>query len=109
MASGSRSLLVWIITAAAAVLLIGGFEMARSSDSGGAPLRSEHAQTSHDVPSGMMVVVVGNGKLFHIAGLLPYPRKNKVANYFRSRCIAGRLHPMRAVPGALSPNGSCLF
>jgi len=68
MVSSRTSFFFWIIAPAAAVLLVGGFEMARSSDLGAQTLRSEHAQTSNDVPAGMMVVVAEDGKLFHVAG-----------------------------------------
>jgi hypothetical protein len=54
--------------AATAVILVGGFEMAQSVDSGRRSLRSEHAQATDDVPPGQMVVVAEDGKLFHLAG-----------------------------------------
>ncbi|MFZ3265963.1 MAG: hypothetical protein WA172_18300 [Terriglobales bacterium] len=68
MASATRSLFLWILTAAATIIFVGGFEMARSSDTGVTPLRSEQARAANDVPPGMMVVVEEDGKLFHRAG-----------------------------------------
>ena len=84
MVSSRTSFFFWIIAAAAAVLLVGGFEMARSSDLGAQTLRSELAQTSNDVPAGMMVVVAEDGKLFHLAGCTFIHDKT------RSRIIAAR-------------------
>ena len=67
-----RSFLGWMVAAAAAVLVVGGFEAARSSslerslDNG--DLRSEHAQPGAGVPPDMMVLVTSEGKTFHVAG-----------------------------------------
>src|ERR1039457_2240657 len=84
MVSSRTSFFFWIIAAAAAVLLVGGFEMARSSDLGAQTLRSEHAQTSNDVPPGMMVVVAEDGKLFHVAGC------SFIHDKTRSRTVSAR-------------------
>jgi hypothetical protein len=62
-----RSFLGWMVAAAAAILMIGGFEVARSSAFNPA-LRSEHAQSANGVPPDMMVVVAEDGKTFHVAG-----------------------------------------
>jgi hypothetical protein len=68
MAGSRTSFFFWIIAAAATIFLVGGFELAQSSDSGRAPLRSEQARATNDMPPGMMVVVAESGKLFHVAG-----------------------------------------
>jgi len=67
--SGSRrSFFGWLVAAAAAVLVAGTFEVARSSVFGRPSLRSEHARASDHVPPDMMVVVAEDGKIFHVAG-----------------------------------------
>lgn len=57
----------WLVAAAAAILVVGGFEVG-SSYVGNRPLRSEHAQAGTNIPGDMMVVVSGEGKNFHVAG-----------------------------------------
>ena len=84
MTSSRRSFFVWVMGAATAVILVGGFEMAQSVDSGRRSLRSEHAQATDDVPPGQMVVVAEDGKLFHLAGCTFIHDKT------RSRTIAAR-------------------
>jgi hypothetical protein len=66
-AGGRRSFVGWMLAAAAAILVLGGFELARSSSFNPA-LRSEHAQTASGIPPDMMVVVAEDGKTFHVAG-----------------------------------------
>jgi len=67
--SGSRrSFFGWMVAAAAAIVVTGGFEAARSSVFGRRSLRSEHARASDHVPPDMMVVVSERGKVFHVAG-----------------------------------------
>ncbi len=66
-APSRRTFFGWIVAAAAAVLVAGGFEVARSSVAN-RPLRSEHAEASNRVPPDMMVVVAEDGKTFHVAG-----------------------------------------
>jgi hypothetical protein len=68
MASGRRSFLGWMVAAAAAILVAGGFEMGRSSVFSHPELRSEHAQPGSGVPPNMMVVVSEEGKTFHVPG-----------------------------------------
>jgi hypothetical protein len=68
MRGSRRSFLGWMATAAAAVVMVGGFELARFSANRGPELRSEHAQPGKGVPPEMMVVVAEDGKLFHRAG-----------------------------------------
>ena len=67
MAPSRRGFLGWMVAAAAAVLALGGFEVARSSGFP-PPLRTEHAQRAKDIPPDMMVVVANDGKTFHVAG-----------------------------------------
>jgi hypothetical protein len=68
MAGNRRSFFGWMVAAAAAVLIVGGFEAARSSVFNRPGLRSEHARASGHVPPDLMVVVADNGKTFHVAG-----------------------------------------
>jgi hypothetical protein len=70
MPGNRRSFLGWMVAAAAGVLVVGGFEAARSSTSGHSSkqLRSEHAQPGAGVPPDLMVLVSSEGKAFHIAG-----------------------------------------
>ncbi len=68
MPGNRRSFLGWMVAAAAAVLVAGSIEVARSSAFRDPELRSEHAQPGAGVPPGMMVVVSEDGKLFHVAG-----------------------------------------
>ena len=63
-----RGFLGWMVAAAAAVLVAGGFELASSAASRQPELRSEHAQPGVGVPAGLMVVVAEDGKTFHVAG-----------------------------------------
>jgi len=63
-----RNFLGWMVAAAAAVLVAGGFELGRSAVSGQPELRSEHAQPGTGVPADMMVIVAEDGKTFHAAG-----------------------------------------
>ena len=63
-----RGFLGWMVAAAAAVLVAGSFEVAKSSVSSQRELRSEHAQSGAGVPPDMMVVVSADGKAFHAAG-----------------------------------------
>jgi hypothetical protein len=63
-----RSFLGWMVAAAAACLVAGTIEVARSSALHIPELRSEHARPGTGVPPDMMVVVSEDGKLFHVAG-----------------------------------------
>jgi anti-sigma factor RsiW len=65
MPQSRRGFLGWMVTAAAAVLIVGSFEVARSSGFRGPQLRSEHAQPGNGVPPHMVVVVAEDGRLFH--------------------------------------------
>jgi hypothetical protein len=66
-----RTFLGWMVAAAAAILVAGGFEVARSSVFGRPEPRSEHAQVVSSVPPDLMVVVYTDGKMFH-ASTCPY-------------------------------------
>ncbi len=68
MPGNRRGFLGWMVAAAAAVLVAGSFEVARSSVFSGPALRSDHAQPGTGVPPDMMVVVSAEGKTFHAAG-----------------------------------------
>jgi hypothetical protein len=68
MAGNRRSFLGWMVAAAAGLVVVGGFEAARSSSVNHPELRSEHAQPGAGVPPDMMVLVSSDGKTFHVAG-----------------------------------------
>src|SRR2546430_2490517 len=57
MPGSRRGFLGWMVAAAAAVIVVGSFVVARSSAFRGAELRSEHAQPGTGIPPDMMVVV----------------------------------------------------
>ena len=63
-----RGFLGWMVAAAAAVLVAGSFEVARSSVFSHHELRSEQARPGAGVPPDMLVVVSTDGKTFHVAG-----------------------------------------
>jgi putative zinc finger protein len=77
MPGNRRSFLGWMVAAAAAVLITGTIEIARSSSRGSA-VRSEHAQSGVGVPPNLMVVVSEDGKLFHLAGCAFIHEKNRL-------------------------------
>jgi hypothetical protein len=67
-----RTFFGWMVAAAASVLVVGGFEAARSS--GRVPqLRSPHAQRASAVPPDMTVLIYPDGKVFHVAGCTYIP------------------------------------
>jgi len=67
--SGSRrSFFGWMVAAAAAFLVAGAFEVARSFGSNQSAPRSELAQQAVGIPPDLMVVVAEEGKTFHVAG-----------------------------------------
>jgi len=68
MPSNRRNFLGWMVAAAAACLMVGAIEAARSSPYRGTALRSEQAQPGAGVAPDMIVVVLEDGKLFHVAG-----------------------------------------
>lgn len=68
MSGSRRSFFGWMVAVAAAVLVSGAFEVARSFGSDQPDLRSEQAQRAVGIPQDMMVVVAEDGKTFHVAG-----------------------------------------
>jgi hypothetical protein len=68
MARSRRSFIGWMAVAAAAVLVVGGFEVGSLSVFSRPGLRSEHAQPASSIPADLMVVVAEDGKTFHVAG-----------------------------------------
>lgn len=63
-----RGFMGWLVAAAAAVLVAGSFEVARSAGFRRGPLRSAQARPGNSVPPDMMVLVYPDGKTFHVAG-----------------------------------------
>jgi len=78
MPGNRRSFLGWMVAAAAACLVLGTFEVARSSAFRGPQLRSQQAHPGNGVPPEMMVVVAEDGRLFHAAGCDFIHEKNKL-------------------------------
>lgn len=76
MPGNRRGFLGWMVAAAAAVLVAGSIEVARSA-SRGPGLRSEMAQSANGVPPELMVVVSQGGRLFHVAGCPFIHEKNR--------------------------------
>jgi hypothetical protein len=68
MARSRRSFIGWMAVAAAAVLVVGGFEVGSLSVFSRPGLRSELAQTAASIPADLRVVVAEDGKTFHVAG-----------------------------------------
>ena len=68
MSRSRRTFLGWMVAAAASLVVAGGIDIARSSVSSRAILRSAHAHPSNHVPPDMMVIVAEDGKTFHVAG-----------------------------------------
>jgi len=58
----------WLVPVAALALFVGGLRVANSLTGGQQPLRSEHAQTGHNIPPDMVVLVSTDAKIFHVAG-----------------------------------------
>jgi Putative zinc-finger len=58
----------WMVAVAAALLIVGSFEVGDSSAFVGPQLRSEHAQPGRGVPPELMVAAAEDGKTFHVAG-----------------------------------------
>lgn len=68
MAGSRRGFLGWMVAAAAAVLIAGGFDLARSSPTNRLLLRSEHAESGNGIPPALKVVVATDGRVFHVPG-----------------------------------------
>jgi hypothetical protein len=66
-----------MVAAAAAVLIVGGFEVARSAASRGAEVRSQLAYAGR-VPPDLQVVVAEDGRLFHLPACTFIHEKDKV-------------------------------
>lgn len=66
MPGNRRGFLGWMVAAAAAVIIVGTFEVARSAAFGEPQLRSEHAQPGNGVPPELRVVASQEGRLFHL-------------------------------------------
>lgn len=73
-----RTFTGWLVAAAAAVLIAGSLEVARSSALRGPQLRSQQAKPGSGVPPEMLVVVAQDGKLFHLAGCTFIHEKNEL-------------------------------
>lgn len=58
----------WMVTFAAAGLLIAGLAIGRSAAFTQPPLRSQHAAPAVRIPSDLMVLVYDDGKTFHVPG-----------------------------------------
>jgi hypothetical protein len=67
----------WLVPVAAMALVAGGVRLANSLTRGQQPLLSEHAQTGHDIPPDMVVVVSEGAKLFHAPGCGVIHNKDK--------------------------------
>jgi hypothetical protein len=63
-----RSFLGWMVAGAAAVIMVGAFEVARSASFRRSEPKSEHAQVGSGVPPDLMVVVSPDTKIMHVAG-----------------------------------------
>ena len=68
MHSRRRSFLGWMVASAAAILIAGSFEAARSSVFGEPALRSQHSQPGSGVPPNLKVVLTASSRMFHLAG-----------------------------------------
>ena len=71
-----RGLYGWLITAAALALISGGIALANSATHNLPVLRSEHADPGDNVPRDLAVLVVGDGKVFHVPGCRFLHEKN---------------------------------
>src|SRR5260370_18649278 len=65
MPGSRRSFLGWMVAAAATVVIVGGFEAARSSPFSQPPLRSEQAPPGSGVPPDLMLLSYPDAKPFH--------------------------------------------
>jgi hypothetical protein len=67
----------WLVAAAAAVLVTGGWTLANSFTAT-PPVKSELAQAGLGVPPGLMVLISPGGKVFHVPGCSTIHEKDKV-------------------------------
>jgi hypothetical protein len=77
MPSSRRNFLGWVVAAAAAVLVVGGIEVVRST-SNGPELPSEMTEAGNGVPPNLLIVGSEDGKLFHVAGCPFIHEKDKL-------------------------------
>jgi hypothetical protein len=77
MPSSRRNFLGWMVAAAAAVLVVGGIEVVRST-SNGPELPSETTEAGNGVPPNMLIFASEDGKLFHAAGCIFIHEKTKL-------------------------------
>ena len=68
MPGNRRTFLGWIVAAAAAMLVVGGFEVARSSSLSRTDLRSQQAKPGSGIPPDLVVLAASDTKVFHVAG-----------------------------------------
>jgi anti-sigma factor RsiW len=87
MPGNRRSFLGWMVAAAAACLVVGTVEVARSFSARSPELSSEHAQPAANVPPGMMVLVSEDGRLFHRAGCTFIHEKDKLRSVTAAEAI----------------------
>jgi len=73
-----RGFLGWMVAAAAACLVLGTLEVARSSARGGSQARSQMAQLARGIPPELMVIVAEDGRVFHVAGCPFIHERNKL-------------------------------
>jgi hypothetical protein len=106
----------WLVAAAAAILVVGGFEVGSSSVKTPA-LRSEHAEPGKNVPADMMVVVSADGKVFHAPGCTFIHEKEKLRTMTASeaeregyapctRCMRKYLQSVALFPSAFEDTDS---
>ena len=72
---------------AALALFAGGLRLARSLTPA-PPLKSEHAQSGHDIPPDMTVLVTTGAKVFHVAGCPFIHNKETVRTLTAKQAIA---------------------
>jgi hypothetical protein len=68
MPDNRRTFLGWMVAAAAALIVAGSFEVARSSSLSRAAQRSQQAKPGSGVPPDLVVLVSSDAKIFHVAG-----------------------------------------
>jgi hypothetical protein len=76
----------WMVAAAAALLVVGSFEVANSAGVTGTTLRSEHAQDGARVPPNLLVVVT-DGRVFHAPECTLIHHKNLERSMIASEAV----------------------
>ena len=97
MPGSRRSFLGWMVAAAAAVLVAGSFEVARSSVFSHPELRSEHAQPGTGVPPDMMVRGFGGWENVSRSWVSFHPRQSTHSDNPGQGSAATRVRPLRAL------------